>query len=83
MLGLFAETERITAQQVARSLGLSQRMARVLLKGWVEDGWLAVADPSRRKRDYELTAIYRQYIDGLSAMPGKGKSAKTRKKTRG
>jgi hypothetical protein len=29
----------------------------------------AVADPSRRKRAYKLTAIYRQYIGGLSAKP--------------
>jgi hypothetical protein len=30
------------------------------LAEWVGDGWLVVADPSRRKRSYELTAIYRQ-----------------------
>ena len=70
VLGLFAKTERIAAPDVARALGLSERMARVLLRQWVADGWLAVADPSRRKRSYELTAIYRQYIGALSAMPG-------------
>jgi hypothetical protein len=32
------------------------------------DGWLEVADPSRRGRAYSLSAIYRQYIGGLSAM---------------
>jgi len=26
----------------------------------VGDGWLVVADPSRRSRAYELSAIYRQ-----------------------
>jgi hypothetical protein len=54
---------------VAEALGLSDRMARVLINGWVEDGWLMVADPSKRGRSYELSAIYRQYIGGLSAMP--------------
>jgi len=68
VLGLFSQTARITANDVAKVLGLSDRMARVLLAGWVEDGWLVVADPSRRKRSYELTAIYRQYIGELSAM---------------
>ena len=68
VLGLFAKTDRITAADVARSLGLSARMARVLLRQWVEDGWLRMAEPSRRNRAYELTAVYRQYIGSLSAM---------------
>jgi len=67
VLGLFGRTDRVTASDVARALGLSDRMARVLLAQWVEDGWLTVADPSRRKRSYELTAIYRQYVAPLSA----------------
>jgi hypothetical protein len=36
-------------------------MARELLRQWVEDGWLLIADPSRRGRAYELSAGYRQY----------------------
>ena len=67
VLGLFAKTDRIAAPEVAHALGLSDRMARVLLQEWVRDGWLVVADPSRRKRAYELSAIYRQYVGGLSA----------------
>ncbi|MBI2191989.1 MAG: Fic family protein [Planctomycetes bacterium] len=70
VLGLFAKADRIAAPDVARALGLSERMVRVLLQQWVKDGWLAVADPSRRKRSYELTAIYRQYVGKLSAIPG-------------
>jgi Fic family protein len=73
VLGLFAGADRVAARDVARALGLSDRMARVLLKQWVADGWLVVADPSRRKRAYELTASYRQYLRKLSAMPGTGK----------
>ena len=48
-------------------LGLSERMARNLLKDWVDDGWLEVADPSRRGRAYSLSAVYRQFIGSLSA----------------
>ena len=68
VLALFATTDRITAGQVAQSLGLSQRMARNLLQGWVDDGLLMVVDASRRKRAYGLSAIYRQYIGSLTAM---------------
>lgn len=68
VLGLFAKKETITSADVAAELGISERMARNLLKGWTKDGWLEVADPSRRGRAYLLSAIYRQYIGSLSAM---------------
>jgi Fic family protein len=68
-LGLLAHRDRITARQVAQALGLSDRMARVLLAQWVEDGWLVVADASRRARAYAASAGYRQFIGNLSAMP--------------
>jgi Fic family protein len=68
VLGLFAKKETITSADVADELGLSERMARNLLKGWTKDGWLEVAEPSRRARAYSLSAIYRQYIGSLSAM---------------
>jgi Fic family protein len=59
VLALFAHQDRITAPEVARLLGLSDRTARLLLKKWTEEGWLVVADPSRRGRVYELSAGYR------------------------
>jgi MarR-like DNA-binding transcriptional regulator SgrR of sgrS sRNA len=59
VLALFAHQDRITAPEVARLLGLSDRTARLLLKKWTEEGWLVVADPSRRGRVYELSASYR------------------------
>ena len=68
VFGLFAGRETITSPQVAAELGLSERMARNLLKDWVKDGWLEVADPSRRARSYRLSAKYRQYIGSLSAI---------------
>jgi len=69
VLGLFAKNEIITAPEVAEELGLSERMARNLLKTWVEGGWLEVSNPSRRARAYSLSAKYRQYLGSLSAMP--------------
>lgn len=69
VLGLFSGKETITAPQVAAELGLSERMARNLLRAWVEDGWLEMANQSRRARSYSLSAKYRQYIGSLSATP--------------
>ncbi len=70
VLALFAKTEQVTTSQVAATLGLSERMTRLLLNTWVKDGWLVIANPSNRKRAYGLSAIYRQYIDSFSAMYG-------------
>jgi predicted ArsR family transcriptional regulator len=72
VLGLFAKKETITSADVAAELGISERMARNLLKGWTKDGWLEVAEPSRRARAYSLSAIYRHYIGSLSAMNLRG-----------
>lgn len=67
VLGLFGRMERITARDVASTLGLSERMARVLVREWVDEGWLQIAEPSRRTRAYTLSAIYRQFIGNPSA----------------
>ncbi len=67
-LGLFAQADTITTSDVARALGLSDRMARNLLQEWVAEGWLLVNDPSKRGRRYALSAIYRQYVGSLSAI---------------
>jgi hypothetical protein len=69
VLGLLAQKETITGPEVAEELGLSECMARNLLKNWVEDGWVEITNPSRSARAYSLKALYRQYIGSLSAMP--------------
>ncbi|MEN6356898.1 MAG: Fic family protein [Armatimonadota bacterium] len=60
VIALFSRQETITSSDVAQTLGLSGRMARLLLKDWVDAGWLLVADPSKRARRYSLSAEYRQ-----------------------
>lgn len=62
VVALFASHELIRASDVAAVLGLSDRMARVLVQQWVEDGWLVTADPSKRGRTYSLADGYRQFI---------------------
>jgi len=71
ILGLFTQHETLTTTQMARALGLAPRTVRDLVAGWLEEGWLEVADPSRRARQYRLSArflaLYRRFIGGLSA----------------
>jgi Fic family protein len=67
VLALFARQDHITAPEVARLLGLSDRSARLLLQKWTGEGWLVVANPSRRGRIYELSASYRQLIGNSTA----------------
>ncbi len=62
VLALFTSQDRITNVDVARALGLSDRMSRVLCQQWVKAGWLLAANKSNRSRAYELSEKYRQYI---------------------
>lgn len=67
-LSLFGNQDTVTNVQVAQALGLSTRMARILIKGWVDGGMMVVKAAAKRNRAYGLSAIYRQYLDDLSAM---------------
>ena len=62
VLGLFVTQEFIRSSDVANLLGLSRRQARELLSQWVDQGWLEIADPSKRARKYRLQADYRKLI---------------------
>jgi Fic family protein len=63
VLGLFAQQELIVSSDVSSLLGISVRQTRDLLTGWVEQGWLKVADPSRRGRKYRLANRYRKLLE--------------------
>ncbi|MBX3004597.1 MAG: Fic family protein [Anaerolineales bacterium] len=63
VLGLFAQQDLIQSSQVARLLGVSDRQARVLMSTWVNDGWLDVADPSRKARKYRLAKKYKGLLE--------------------
>jgi len=73
VFALFTRQDRITTPEVAGVLGLSDRMARVLIQGWVKEGWLVVAQASKKSRAYELTEDYRQFIGNLSAIASREK----------
>ena len=62
VLGLFSKQDFIQSSDVANLLGISNRQARDLLTGWVNQSWLEIADPSRRGRKYQLTAEYQRLL---------------------
>lgn len=63
ILGLFAKQDSIKSSDVANLLGISTRQARLLLSQWVTQGWLEIADPSRRGRKYELAEEYKGLLE--------------------
>lgn len=62
VLGLFAHQKHIRSSDVANILGISTRRARELLNDWVDQGWLEIADPSRRGRKYGLSNPYKRFL---------------------
>ena len=44
----------VRSAEVAALLGISQRQARNLLRQWVAEGWLEIANASRKGRRYRL-----------------------------
>jgi Fic family protein len=63
VLGLFSTQEYIQSTDVASLLGISVRQTRDLLTRWVDEGWIEIADPSRKGRKYRLADHYRNLID--------------------
>jgi Fic family protein len=53
-LELFQASNKITSRDVEKLFAISQRMARNLLSSWVANGFLVIANPSKKNRNYEL-----------------------------
>ncbi len=62
IIALFVKKDKIAVKDVAESLGLSGRMARILVSGWVKDGWLEVLNESNRARAYGLAKRYAKFV---------------------
>lgn len=54
VLGLFLRQSAASSAELATYLQLKPRNAALLAKRWVERGFLALADPSKRSRKYRL-----------------------------
>lgn len=62
VLALFTDNEFISTAQISDCLSITQRMARYLMKRWIKEGWLLVADKSNKNRKYRLSEKYRKFI---------------------
>ncbi len=61
-LSLFAKMSTIAAGDAADFFGVSSRAASALCLKWVEQGFLEIADPSKKARRYRLGARYEEVV---------------------
>jgi len=62
LLGLFQTQGTATTAEIAQHLGLSPRTITALCRGWVNDGFLSLHDPSRKNRAYRLASEYESQL---------------------
>jgi len=63
-LALFQHSDTVTSRDVEALFTLSQRAARNLLTAWVHDGFIVIADPSKKNRKYRLAAKFKALLKG-------------------
>ena len=61
-MGVFAKGDFIKSSDVANLLGISTRKVSELFLQWSHQGWLEVADPSRREWRYRLTKTNKSLV---------------------
>jgi Fic family protein len=61
-LELFRQSDTITSHDVEHLFAISQRAARNILSGWVEDGFVIVAHPSKKSRKYTLANEFKAML---------------------
>jgi hypothetical protein len=54
-LTLFVRQQVITSNDLAELFSFAPRTARLLLQKWAGQGFLAIADPSKKARKYKLS----------------------------
>jgi predicted HTH transcriptional regulator len=68
-LTLFEHSREVTAKDIAELFGFRQRPAAALCQRWVADGFLVVADPSKKARRYRLNDKLEERIAGQLRTP--------------
>lgn len=63
-LSLFLRSKTVTAKDVAEFFKSTPRAAADLCVRWVEDGFMVVANPSKRARSYQLAERYEALVAG-------------------
>lgn len=62
VLELFREYDSVTSKQIGELFGFQARTNAALCKKWVEKGFLAIVDVSKKARKYKLAAPYDVFI---------------------
>lgn len=62
VLALFRRHYIVTTDDIAAFFSIKSRSAHYLCRQWVESGFLKIANPSKRKREYALTSKYEKLI---------------------
>lgn len=57
-LTLFRQSRRMTAKELATFFDVTPRNASDLCRRWVQQGFLDIADPSKKARSYQLSSRY-------------------------
>jgi Fic family protein len=63
-LTLFEQSREVTAKEIAKLFGFQQRPAAALCQRWVAEGFLVVADSSKKARRYRLKDELEERIAG-------------------
>ncbi|MAW61966.1 MAG: cell filamentation protein Fic [Planctomycetes bacterium] len=64
VLELFQEQGTATTAEIAAAIGLSPRTAIVHCRKWVEEGFLEIHDPSKKRRSYRLAPAIEDHLHG-------------------
>jgi len=62
LLSLFEKLKEVSINDIASHLGVNSRSAYALIKKWIDDDFIEVANASRKARTYQLTQEWEQLI---------------------
>lgn len=62
VLGLFQASKIIKAKEIGEVLGLKERSSRIICHKWVEQGFLLIADSTKKGRSYKLAKKYEAFL---------------------
>jgi Fic family protein len=64
VFSLFEKSKEVSTIDIAKHLGLNTRSAHGLIKKWLEDGFVQIAEQSKKSRTYSLSQKWEQLISG-------------------
>ena len=62
VLELFVEFKELSSSQMAKYIGINEQAMRILIRKWVTDEFLAVANSAKKSRTYILSEKYEKLI---------------------